>query len=70
MINKSDSTWLTISQHANREIEKHRTILETPALDPIASEYARGSIAALRMVLGLANPATPDLTSPVDYMSV
>ena len=70
MINTSDSTWLTISQHAKGEIEKHRTLLETPGLDPLSSEHARGCIAALRAVLGLANPATPDLTSPVDYMSV
>ena len=63
-IDFNSRVWLELTDHIHKEIDAARKTLEIRGLDIASTEFERGRIKGLRMILDLA--ATPDASPEFD----
>lgn len=56
MIDIHSATWAAVKAHADKEIEKSRNRMERAGLEPVATEFERGRVRAMREILSLTEP--------------
>lgn len=68
MIDRHSATWAAMRRLIDTRIEKLRSDLETPGVDPAG---LRGEIASLRWIIAQAEPTPPpEHATSVDYLQV
>jgi len=68
-IDVHSATWRYVAAWAAGRLTSARARLETPAIDPAATEQLRGEIAALKALAALAEPRRAYVTEkPVPYL--
>lgn len=65
MFDRNSDTWITLKREIAFRIEKLRTDLEQPGMDP---EGLRGEILGLRWVIKQVEPDRPIAFAATDYM--
>jgi hypothetical protein len=55
-IDAGSTTWQAVAAWLNAEVERARAELETPGLDALTTERARGRIQLARALLGATTP--------------
>lgn len=50
-------TWIALTEHIGKELITAGKALEIKGTDPVATEFERGRIKALRTILDLAKPS-------------
>lgn len=67
MVERESPTWRAIAKHLEDQQKRALARLVTAGLDPAATEFERGRLAALAEIEALANPREQILVEKAEY---